>query len=166
MSPKMVTSRGQGEGVGGRGFPLAPSHHIKKIHSCHVTNSGYIVTMRTYKIYSGAASGNNNAYVTIQRSGRIKSVRWAVGITDKVDGHVYSAELSSVPVTQIDTHDTQGSIDEIRWINNIGAAGTNSDHINVQRIMDYPVVAGERLYLNTYKTVTSSGTTIFIDVQD
>jgi hypothetical protein len=122
--------------------------------------------MRTYKLYSDAGAGNANCYITIQRSGRIKSVRWAVGIIDSTNGHVYHGELSSVPVTQIGAHDTQGAIDQVSWVNNAAAAGTDSAGINTQRIMDYPVVAGERLYLNTTKSVSTSYTSIFVDVAD
>lgn len=120
--------------------------------------------MRTYKLYA-ASSGNNVANVTIVRSGRIRSLRWAVCMDTVTDNHNVIAEISTQSVSQAGTNDTLGSIDEIRQWHNNAAAGSSTSGINVQRMVDYPVAAGERLYLNT----TFTGTvylTCFIDVAD
>lgn len=99
------------------------------------------------------------------RSGRVRSLRWAIGIDDSTDNHTMTIEISTQAVIQNTSHDTLGSLDEVKWYNNVGAAGTDHGAINVQRLMDYPVAAGERLYLNGVATI--SGTvTCFVDIQD
>lgn len=122
--------------------------------------------MRTYKLYNATVSGNNLANVTIQRSGRIKSVRWAVGVDDSTDNHYCYFELSTQATSQIGTHDTLGVVDQIAWYNNLGAAGQDSSHINEQRMLDFPIAAGERLYLNNSGNASAVFETVFVDVAD
>jgi len=121
--------------------------------------------MRTYKLYT-AVSSNAACYVTVQRSGRIKSIRYSIRMNSVTNGHALSMEVSTQPVAQIAAHDTQGSIDEVGWFNNVGAAGTDHGNIVEQRVIDFPVVAGERIYLNTSFTVTAAYITVFVDIAD
>lgn len=176
-SPVLVTTR-QGKGVcrkgkgeGGKGFPRPPPvgyyHiHIPLVKSPKLVTVNYVgIWMRTYKLYTASVSGNALCYVTIQRSGRIKSIRWAVYIDDATDTHYYDMELSTQAVGYQTTHDTIGPIDEIKWQNNVGAAGADASTISVQRLMDFPMAAGERLYLNGAGNAGAS-TTVFVDFAD
>lgn len=121
--------------------------------------------MRTYKLYA-STSANNAASITIQRSGRIKSIRWAILVDTIVDNSSVQVELSTQPVSQRGTNDTLGSIDEIAWAANVGANGSAVGAINHQRLMDYAMVAGERLYLNTSLVTAAANITCFIDFAD
>ena len=121
--------------------------------------------MRTYKLYATALT-NSAATVTIQRSGRIKSIRWSITVNDTTDNHTLYSELSTTNVSQYNVNDTLNALDQVNLTNNIGAAGAIESCVQKQCLMDYPVVAGERLYINNQGDVSACVVTCFVDVQD
>lgn len=122
--------------------------------------------MRTYKLAAAITNSDNIATVTVQRSGRIRSIRWSTTYTSNTSGHEADIELSMVPVNQIDTNDTIGVVDQISIFNFVGAVGQLDTGKQSQSLVDYPVAVGERLYLNATSTLTSGRVTCFVDVQE
>lgn len=124
--------------------------------------------MRTYKIYAaGSGTANNVASVTMVKSGRIKSFRWAVDMDMEANTDAVALEASLTPTSQIGTNDTIGVIDEVRSYANV--AGTEAGiagQINTQRTLDFPIGAGERIYINAVVTTAAYRATLFIDVAD
>lgn len=124
--------------------------------------------MRVYKIYaSAAASGNAAAYVTIQKSGRLKSIRTAIGFDCVTDNGRLALEVSLGATSQIATNDSIGPIHQVEVFSNFLTSGLNTVAGNDQVLLDFPVNAGERIYLNVLigGTVTYYAT-VFLDVQD
>lgn len=124
--------------------------------------------MRTYKIYATAgASANAHANITIQRNGRIKAFRWANAYDGPADNARCDLELSLVALSQIGTNDTIGSLDETRFFSSFTTSGKDVAAVNVQRSVDIPVAAGERIYLNSANiNGCTFYCTCFVDVQE
>jgi hypothetical protein len=124
--------------------------------------------MRTYKLYaSGNATTAAAAQVIVQRNGRIRAIRWAVGIDNITDNGILAAELALIPTSTIGTNDSIGSIDEVQAQGNFVTSGLMLGGINVQRSVDTPVAAGERLYLNYYVSGTlAARITCFVDIEE
>lgn len=121
--------------------------------------------MRTYKLY-GTALTSNSANITIQRTGRIRSIRWAVYADLDADAEAVIVELSTQAVGQPTTNDSIGDIDQIRVGYYATAAADALVGINVQRIVDYPVGEGERVYLNATGSAATLNCACFIDVEE
>jgi len=122
--------------------------------------------MRTYKMYAAVANNADLCNITIQRSGRIRSIRWCCLINSTGDNDTVQVELSTQPNLHNATHDSIGDIDLIGFWNNVAAAGTGSAQLNLQRDVDYPVAAGERLYLNGVLTGATASVACYVDIQD
>lgn len=125
--------------------------------------------MRTYKLAHGAitATGNNQAYVSIARPGVIRSVTWSVAADIAADNVVVELELSVNPVSQIGTNDTIGSLSEVKITNNLVTSGMVASGVHVLDLVNCPVMAGERLYINAVITgATSVKVTCFVRVEE
>jgi len=123
--------------------------------------------VRTYKLYATLSNADNLANVTIQRTGRIRSIRWRVDCrTCKTDGQTATVELSTIPSTNIGTSDSRGDIDEFKVNANVGAAGSTLVSMCSQVMMDFPVGVGERLYINSNSTLTAAYVTCYVDVAE
>lgn len=124
--------------------------------------------MRTYKIYATAgASANAHANVTLQRNGRIRGIRWSVAYDSSTDNGRCDLEASLVALAQIGTNDTIGSLDEVKYFTNLTTSGKDMAAVNVQRSVDIPVAAGERVYLNSANVSNCTFyATVFIDVAE
>lgn len=124
--------------------------------------------MRTYKLYYAiTATTAALASVIIQRSGRIKSVRWETGFDAPADNASCVAEISTASSPQQGTNDTVAEISEIRNTTNLTTSGAFNGGRAKQEFIDYPVAAGERIYLHaTVSGTVSQATTVFIDVEE
>lgn len=124
--------------------------------------------MRVYKLYAAISStGTNLATVTMVRPGRIRSIRWASGADVSADNSYSDVELSFQAVSNVNVNDTTGSIDELRSQSNFTTSGQMQGAIHKQSLVDIPVSAGDRLYLNATNSGTHSArVTCFVDVAD
>jgi len=125
--------------------------------------------MRTYKLYATSnVSQNNAASIVFARAGRIKGIRWALLCDSSSDNAACQYELSLQPVSQITVNDSVGSVDVVaHFQNQLTASGQDSAAYNIQRVVDVPIAAGERAYLNSSMVSMSAGTvTCFIDVDE
>lgn len=122
--------------------------------------------MRTYKLSAAVTSADNIANVTIQRQGRIRSIRWVTSFSDTTANHYMKLELSMQPVNQIGSNDTIGAIDELISWNLHGAAGELDTGKKAQSLVDFPVAVGERLYLNALSSMVAATATVFVDVEE
>lgn len=122
--------------------------------------------MRTYKLYAALANNSDLCNVTVQRSGRIKGIRWSLSFNGTADNDTAVVELSTQPTSHIGTHDSIGDIDLIQIFNNTGANGVGLAELNTQRDVDFPVAAGERLYLNCLLTNATGSVTCYVDIAD
>ena len=126
--------------------------------------------MRTYKLYgAGAGTGTNNlANVTVQKNGRIRNLRWNCQADLDADLETATWELSTASSAQVTTNDTPNVIDQVSVNSQFTTSGMTQGAINVSREnMDFPVAAGEKLYLNTVITGSPSERgTVFIDVEE
>jgi hypothetical protein len=125
--------------------------------------------MRTYKLYTGniSASASNLTQTQILRTGRIKAIRHGLSVDSVTDNAELAVEISINPISQIGVGTIQGAIDEIRWQGNFATSGLAQGGINMQRALDFPIGAGEFLYINVYVVGTlSARDTIFVDVDE
>lgn len=124
--------------------------------------------MRTYKITGAVTTtANNIANIQMVRNGKIKGLRYALSVDAPADNAAFNAELSLQPVSQVGTSNTQGVIDEFRHVSNLTTSGAFGSANMFQRSLDFPISAGEVLYVNATATGTITATfTIFIDVQE
>lgn len=124
--------------------------------------------MRTYKLYAtGSSTTAAAAQVIVQRNGRIRGLRWALGIDTVTDNGAVAVEAALIPTSTIATNDSIGSIDEVRAQGNFVTSGLMLAAVNVQRSVDVPVAAGERIYLNAYVAGTAAFyATLFVDIEE
>lgn len=124
--------------------------------------------MRTYKLYGAVSStANNVANIQFVRNGRIRGLRWAVGFDAPADNASAAVELSLQPVSQLGTNNTQGVIDEVRFLTNLTTSGAPPGSHNFQRTLDMPIASGEVAYFNALVSGTvSANVTVFIDVDE
>lgn len=124
--------------------------------------------MRTYHLYATVSAGAaNQANLMIQRSGRIKSVRWAVSVDAPADNAAVELEISTVATLGINTHESPNVIDAVKHLTNMTTSGANAGCINTQRILDFPVAQGERIYLHSAVAGTvSAKTDVLVDVDE
>lgn len=124
--------------------------------------------MRTYKLYGSiTATTANLCSVLLAKGGRIKSARWAMTINCVTDNSGIDCELSTASAPQIANNDTLNEIDEIRSFVNFTTSGYGLCAINHQTLLDYPVAAGERLYIHALLTSSAVGAvTCFVDVDE
>lgn len=124
--------------------------------------------MRTYKIYGNiTGTANNVANVLIARTGRIRCIRWEAAFDAPADNASCVAELSTAPSTAAGTNDTPNSIDELRSCTNLTTSGAFNGARSKQSVVDYPVAAGERVYLHaTVSGSVGQPTTVFLDVDE
>jgi hypothetical protein len=124
--------------------------------------------MRTYKLYAAVSTTTgNNANVLIARSGRIRCIRWEVAYDAPADNANLALELSTSAVAQLNVSDTPNVIDEFRACTNLATSGGFNGGRSKQSVLDYPVAAGERLYLNSVVNGTvASQATCFIDIDE
>ena len=124
--------------------------------------------MRTYKLFATlGASANNNANVLIARTGRIRCIRWEAAFDAPADNASQFAELSTAPMSQLGTNDTPNVIDELRNCTNLTTSGAFNGGRSKQSVVDYPVAAGERVYMhNVAVGSVSQATTCFLDIDE
>lgn len=124
--------------------------------------------VRTYKLTAAlTATANNAANVLIARSGRIRCVRWETAFDGPADNAQCNSEISTMASSQLNTNDTPNVIDEFRNTTNLTTSGAFNGGRSKQSVLDYPVAAGERVYLNCTVTGTvSQQTTIFLDIDE
>ena len=126
--------------------------------------------MRTYKIYGadGGSPTNNLANVSVQKTGRIRNLRWSVRADLDADLEVAIFELSMSSAHQATTNDTPAVIDKVQLALNFTTSGASMGAQNITREnMDFPVAGGEKIYLHTTGAGTPSMTgTCFIDVEE
>lgn len=124
--------------------------------------------MRTYKLSATiTTTANNVASVLVARSGRIRCIRWEVGYDAPADNSAVNVELSTMASSQLGSNDTPNTIDEFRNTTNLTTSGAFNGGRSKQSVLDYPIAAGERLYLNTTTSGTVSQiTTCFVDVDE
>lgn len=124
--------------------------------------------MRTYHLAATiTGTGANQCSVLIQRSGRIKSVRWGIAIDAATDNAALAVELNSGATSQIATHEGPNVIDGVRAHTNFTTSGLTLSSINVQRLLDYPVGQGERIYLHAVVGGTLSAITeAYVDIDE
>lgn len=124
--------------------------------------------MRTYKIHAAVTSTQDNlASVLMARNGRIKSLRWAVEADMVADNAVIRLECSTRATNQLTTNESQGDIGVVRIFGNLVTSGQTQSSINKQEFLDFPVAAGERVYVHAALVTTASGVcTIHIDVDE
>lgn len=124
--------------------------------------------MRTYKLFGTVSStANNVANIQFVRNGRIRGLRWAVGFDAPADNAAATVELSLQPVSQIGTNNTQGVVDEARFLTNLTTSGAPPGSHNFQRTLDMPIASGEVAYINAVVAGTvAANVTIFIEVEE
>lgn len=99
----------------------------------------------TFKLYHGAAT-DGVAYVDLPFSGKIVFVQFtAVFVSGAGGAGIANLELSRSPTNQTATNNARGVISEMS-ITTSGASATNNQQAHA--ILEEPVKAGERLYLN------------------
>lgn len=114
-----------------------------------------------------SSSSGNLANIQIARAGHIRSIRWAIGADMPADNASFAVECSLSPSSALASSDVFGPLDEVRVYANLTTSGAYNGGVNVQRILDMPVAAGERLYLNAAVSGTVSAVTAcYIDVED
>lgn len=110
---------------------------------------------KVYKLYASTAA-SAAASLIIQRRGSITAIKWSAILDSTADNNNIDVELSFTPTGQLSTNDTVGPIDQVKLINNVGAAGSTQFGINqVTNGLAIPVNAGDRLYLNAAGTAGS-----------
>lgn len=122
--------------------------------------------MRVYKLYATATStADNVANVLITRNCRIRSIRWHEHVDAPADNAFVAVELSTRPTSQFTTNDSQGDITQRRHSTNLTTSGAFDGGNDHQELLDFPVAAGERIYVHAIVsgTVTWVGA-CFIDV--
>lgn len=125
--------------------------------------------MRIYQLYAtGSATANAAASVQMLRSGRIKSVRFAVSWDSVTDNAILFGEvaLNNAGLTQ--QNDATGVIAGFSANNNLLTSGMTMGAINIQHLLDCPITLGQFVYLNFLVptgTLTHF-TRAWVDVQD
>lgn len=121
---------------------------------------------KAYKLYTATAA-NAAASLIIQRRGVITAIKWAAQLDNSGDNTGLNAELSFTPTGQVTTNDTIGPIDQVKGIQNVGAAGVSWTAVNtVTNGLAIPVNAGDRLYLNTGACSATADITCFVYVAE
>jgi len=94
------------------------------------------------------ATANNAANIQIVRRGRIRAIAYTINGHIDADSEEFSIELSTVPTFQSRTNDAQGVLWNAAFQNaTIGTEGT-SPYCSGQILCDYPIEAGQLLYIN------------------
>lgn len=111
--------------------------------------------MRYYKVYGSSGSTTANlANVQMVKSGRVKTVKWSNAFDSVTDNSRIVGELSIQPTSVVAQNDSRGPIDQFEWLaNGTAPLGFQND----QSLVDVPIAAGERLYLNVTVTGTVTG---------
>jgi len=124
--------------------------------------------MRTYKLYAAiAATGNNVVMQQILRPCRLKRLRYSLSVDSITDNAILAVEVSINPISQIAQSAIQGAVDEIRWCGNFVTSGIGQGAFNPEHNLDFPLGAGEFLYVNAYVLGTlAAAITIFADVEE
>lgn len=118
-------------------------------------------------MYAALSNSDNLCNVTVLRNCRIKSIRWNLDDdNDKSDGHYVRVELSVRSTNQIGQHDSQGGIGEIYYRVSAGAAGFNTTVLKFQEFVDFPLAAGEKLYLHGASSLSAGNVTCYVDVAE
>lgn len=123
--------------------------------------------MRTLKLYAAiTATANAVANLLIPRNGRIKSIRWAVDIDAPADNASVAVDLNTQTITVLASNDIP-SIAELRALVNLSTSGAYLGAIKAQEFLDYPVAAGDRIYIHAVVAGTvTARITAFIDIDE
>lgn len=116
--------------------------------------------MRIYTLYKVfTATLDNGASVTMVKAGTIVAIQFAsAGVLDAT-AELYQVELSTVPILQSTTNDSQGALATVReeCVSPAGAtAGMSVGGVNISYPCAMRIEAGEKLYLNALLTGTTS----------
>lgn len=106
------------------------------------------------------------AVVTIPQSGRLKSIRWSIVLDAPIDNVLFAVELSpNGAAFTSGTNDQIQSIDCVQIGTNFVTSGMSLYGCNVQRLIDFPLELGTRLYLNSATSGTHSALVrCFLDI--
>jgi hypothetical protein len=112
-----------------------------------------------------AASAPNLANLQILGRGVIQCIQWCVGVDAPLDNCQVIAELSFVPVTNVDKNNPAGPISGVTAFTNGAAA--NVYGVNFCDMLEVPVSVGEILYLNAAVAgVTTAAIRVLIRVRE
>jgi hypothetical protein len=117
-------------------------------------------------MYAAAStSAANLANIQILSRGVIQCIQWAVGVDAPLDNCQIIAELSFIPVTNVDKNNPSGPISGITVFTNGTAA--NVYGVNFCDMLEVPVNVGEVLYLNaSVAGVVSAAMRLLIRVRE
>lgn len=121
--------------------------------------------MKTYALYSTSIQ-DNAASVVIAKAGRIKSIRTAARFDTAADNSYCDIEVSLNPVSQMAVNDSRGVLDISRFANNLATSGMAVSCVNKQALVDVPVGAGEKIYMNTAASTTTFTANVLVDIEE
>jgi len=124
--------------------------------------------MRTLCLYATVTTTADNVVnLIIPKTGRIKSIRWCISFDGPADNARASLELATRATSQFATNDISNVLAATDLLTSLLTSGGGLSGIKNQEWVDYPVAAGERLYLHAAVTGTvSAAVRIFLDVHD
>lgn len=113
--------------------------------------------MRRIQIYgTGSASAAAVANATFPTAGKLRGAQCWLVVDSVTDNSRVVVEFSRVPTGQLNTNAAVEPIISLAHQTNIGAAGHDSNGINVWCPLDVDIRAGEIVYLHAYVTGTAT----------
>jgi len=112
------------------------------------------------------------AQIQILRSGKIKSIRWAVGPTATTSNGVACLELSIQPTSSVLDNNSVNSIDSIVLSSVNVTTATQAQYgatvSNEQHLVDFAVTERQVLYINSTALSGTLGVegNVFVDIQE
>lgn len=124
--------------------------------------------MRTLVLFATiTATADAIVNLIIPKNGRIKSLRWSGSFDGPADNARCNMELSMRATSQFATNDISNVVGGLDLLQNILTSGGGVSPIKYQEYVDFPVAAGERLYLHASVSGTvSCPLRMFIDIMD
>lgn len=124
--------------------------------------------MRTIVLYASiTTTADAVANLLIPKTGRVKQIRWAGSFDGPADNARANLELSTRSTSQFATNDVQNVLAGLDVVQNILTSGGGAIPLKFSEIMDFPVAAGERIYIHASVAGTVvCAMRIFIDIHD
>lgn len=107
-----------------------------------------------FKAFTGSADGAVS--VTMVRRGVIRSIIMSAQPDLDADGELFSVEVATIPIFSSRTNDATGALCCVCQCYSLTTSGSATSGVNEQFILDYPVEAGQKLYLNGLLTGVGS----------
>lgn len=113
--------------------------------------------MRIYTLYkSFTATADAGATVTMAQKGRVVGIALSVAGDLDADNEFFQVEVGAVPTCQSRTNDSQGCLATVKAYNGLLTSGAINGSANNYFPCNFPVEAGDKIYMHGVLTGTTS----------